>query len=129
MRELHRTATSALWEPARRVVRDSAAWAEVWSRLQAPGGPPRVDFEEEAVVVVALGQLPTPSDFPSIDSVVVAGRDSASVYVLIDRRCLPLTTGAAPAVTAAVRDLPQSVGFIERVVGECLDPDEFDPQR
>src|SRR5688572_2509444 len=54
---------SGLDQPERMVVRDEAAWREVWAAIwqgHSPEPPlPEVDFVQEMLVVVALGERPT----------------------------------------------------------------------
>lgn len=54
---------SGLVEPRRLVVRDRAAWAEVWAAIWRRHSPlpalPEVDFAREMLVVAALGERPT----------------------------------------------------------------------
>jgi hypothetical protein len=57
------TYNSSLREPQRSVIRDRAAWQELWSAMWRGHSPPPpipdIDFSQEMVVVVALGERPT----------------------------------------------------------------------
>ena len=56
------TYSSGLTQPERIVIRDEAAWREVWAaiwRRHSPQPLPEVDFSQEMLVVVALGERPT----------------------------------------------------------------------
>ena len=56
------TYSSGLAQPERIVVRDEGAWREVWEviwRQHSPQPLPEVDFSQEMLVVVALGERPT----------------------------------------------------------------------
>ncbi len=54
---------SGLKERVRLVVRDKEAWLDVWKRVQCPGSTPSplpdVDFTQEMLIVVALGEQST----------------------------------------------------------------------
>lgn len=57
------TSYSGLDQPARLVVRDEVTWREVWVAIWRRHSPepslPEVDFSQEMLVVVALGQRPS----------------------------------------------------------------------
>lgn len=54
---------SGLTEPQRLVIRDAAAWEQVWNAIyrhhSSPPARPAIDFQREMVIVAALGERPT----------------------------------------------------------------------
>ena len=77
---------SGLIEPQRLVVRDRAAWAEIWATIWHRQSPlplpelPQVDFAREMLVVVALGQRPTGGYDILVDS-AVATPDHLDIWI------------------------------------------------
>jgi hypothetical protein len=69
--------------PANLLITDAAHWQSVWEKLHAGQtpipSPPAVDFAQEAVVLVAIGQQPNGGHSVQIDSVNRAGSDSILV--------------------------------------------------
>lgn len=67
------------------VITDAGHWQSVWQVLH-PGGMapaiPTIDFTEEAVVLVAIGQQPNGGHSVRIDSVYRGGRDSVVVRAI-----------------------------------------------
>jgi uncharacterized membrane protein len=73
--------SSEIVDPARHVVRDSAAWEALWTSHAGPGSrPPHVDFATEMVVAAFAGERPTPGHGIEI---VGARRASASLGVSV----------------------------------------------
>lgn len=73
--------SSEIVDPARHVVRDSAAWEALWSSHAGPGSqPPHVDFATQMVVAAFAGERPTPGHGIEI---VGARRESASLAVSV----------------------------------------------
>ena len=73
--------SSEIVDPARHVVRDSAAWGALWSSHAGPGSqPPHVDFATQMVVAAFAGERPTPGHGIEI---VGARRESASLAVSV----------------------------------------------
>src|SRR5688572_2195766 len=71
---LYRRDDGRLADTLRVVLRDSASWVEMWSRLwggEGPGAAPEVDFTRSMLVVASLGDQPYPTRWVSIDSVFV----------------------------------------------------------
>lgn len=93
--------SSGLRDSLRAVVRDRAAFAELWARTHAPYGEkpaaPEVDFEREMIVVAALGTRPSGGYGIYLDSAAIA-RDTIVVHV---RRVQP---GPTCGVTAALTE-------------------------
>jgi hypothetical protein len=119
-------AYTGLGEPARLVVRDSAAWRALWPGLgggrtdtagRRPPVPP-VDFGREMLLVATLGLQPALGPGIAIDSVVDAG-DSLVVVVRttsLEFRCLAASAFNAPAHVVRVPRDPRPVTFAERHV-------------
>ena len=93
------TYTSGLSEPQELVVRDAAAWAQVWEaiwRNHSPRPPlPDVDFAKEMVVVAALGARPTGGYSVFVDS-------ASSAPGAVSIRIRTVSPGRECAVTLAV---------------------------
>jgi hypothetical protein len=57
------TDSSGFGDPGQYVLRDQAAWGDLWKRVHARSHPvpplPEIDFGREIVVVVALGHRPS----------------------------------------------------------------------
>lgn len=82
---LYRT-QSALREPLRLVVRDSATWDFLWARIIGPDRvpPPAVDFSRHLVLVAAMGAQPSSGYTIRIDS-VTAHEGAVVAWVCIKR--------------------------------------------
>jgi hypothetical protein len=115
---------SGLAESARLVVRDPAAWQQVWSMLgnsASPAAPP-VDFAAEMVVVAALGTRPTGGYSIFVDS---AYRRADHIEVVVRKVAPGSSCGTTQALTqpADVARIPASslpVRFRERdTVHDC----------
>lgn len=120
------TYSSGLKEPRRIVVRDQAAWRDIWTSIwrgHSPEPPlPEIDFGREMVVVAALGERPTGGYSIFIDS---ASEGPAGVTI----RIRSVSPGAGCVTTQALTQpvdiarLPRRDGalaFVERVeTQEC----------
>jgi protease stability complex PrcB-like protein len=109
------TSYSGLIEPQRLVVRDPAAWAEVWTAIWRSHSPlpelPQVDFAREMLVVVALGARPNGGYGILVDS-AIATADDVDVWIRA------ISPGPSCVVTTAVSQpvdiarLPRSDGVL-----------------
>jgi protease stability complex PrcB-like protein len=116
------TTYSGLNDSVRAVVRDSAAWHELWRTINRPFYPPpplpRVDFEHDMVVIAALGARPT----AGYDIVIEGARlDSAEVEIAL--RTLSPAPGCPvsaamtqPVDLATIPASPRAVRFREKSV-------------
>ncbi|HXD49661.1 MAG TPA: protease complex subunit PrcB family protein [Gemmatimonadaceae bacterium] len=104
------------------VVRDSAAWRQLWTELTRPFVPPPplppIDFAREMVVVAALGARPTAGYDIVIEG---AARDSAGLEVAVRRTspgagCPVLAVVTQPVDLARVPTLAVETRFRERTV-------------
>ncbi len=110
------TYNSGLRTPQRTVVRDAAAWQELWAAIWRDHGAaaplPAVDFSREMVVVVALGERNSGGHSILIDSATVSD-GSLQVWV---RSISPgpncVTAGALTEPVDAAR-LPRVEGRVE----------------
>jgi uncharacterized membrane protein len=74
--------SSAIVDPARRVVRDSETWRALWSAHAGNGAePPDVDFADAMVVAAFAGERPTPGH--GIE-VVGARREGSTMAVIVN---------------------------------------------
>jgi hypothetical protein len=106
-----------------RVIRDAAAWQQVWSEAtssQATPPPlPDVDFNRQMLLVVSAGRMSV-VDGVSVDSVgtraelTEAGRrqDVLAVYYTVLRGCPPSTREAYPVEIVRVRKFDGNVRFV-----------------
>jgi hypothetical protein len=100
-------------DPIRTVVRDPAAWAELWAKANAHVTPvpkaPAVDFSKEMVAFAGLG--PKPTTGYSVEIVGVSKESGKLVLLLIEReplKSLPVAAAATSpwhAVVLAKSDL------------------------
>ena len=117
---------SGLRDSLRTIIRDRAAFAELWARMYAPYGErpavPEIDFDREMIVVAALGTRSSGGYAIYLDSAATAG-DALVVHV---RRVRPGSTcGVTGALTEPV-DLARAprdarpVRFVEHsTVHQC----------
>lgn len=109
-----RSQTSAHNEPARVVIRDTAAWERYWGRIVAQVAPtppvPLVDFARQFVVAASMGQRS--SGGYTIDVTAVYAR-GGTVHVVVKSVSPGRTCGAAMVMTA-----PVVAVAIDRVEGE-----------
>jgi hypothetical protein len=86
-RTLSRGLTSGLTESRRLVIRDQVSYFKLWTEhavnLGRPALPPTVDFNQEMVVVVALGNQPTGGHFVEVVDAQLRGR---SLIVFVGER-------------------------------------------
>lgn len=102
---------SRLVEPRRFVIRDSQAFAAVWTaHAGTDTGMPRVDFDAQMVVAVFAGERPTPGF-----GIAVTGtqRDSDALVVLVEE-----TSPGSSGVAAQVLTSPYHIAAIPRDDGE-----------
>jgi hypothetical protein len=70
---LYRSDLSGIHQPARRVIADSASWAQAWAQAQSRGSVsaalPAVDFSRFVVIIAALGDQPSTGYGITVDSV------------------------------------------------------------
>ena len=75
---------SGLKDSLRLIVSDGATWAGIWDQMQAPVSPPpqlpAIDFDQEMVLVTALGERTTGGYAITIDS-LSTGRGILVVYL------------------------------------------------
>ena len=123
------TSYSGLADSALLVVRDSGAWQELWQRVNRPFIPappaPAVNFQQEMIVVAALGMRPTAGHDVVIEG---AEQDSAGIEVVVRRSApapgCPVTAAVTqPVDMARMRADRRAVRFRERqVVVPCSRP-------
>jgi uncharacterized membrane protein len=102
---------SRLVEPRRFVIRDSQAFAAVWTaHAGTDTGMPRVDFDAQMVVAVFAGERPTPGF-----GIAVTGtqRESDALVVLVEE-----TSAGSSGVAAQVLTSPYHIAAIPRDDGE-----------
>ena len=102
---------SRLVEPRRFVIRDSQAFAAVWTaHAGTDTGLPRVDFDAQMVVAVFAGERPTPGF-----GIAVTGthRESDALVVLVEE-----TSPGSSGVAAQVLTSPYHIAAIPRDDGE-----------
>lgn len=102
---------SGLREPVRRVVRTDGAWTEMWAAIQQPVHPappaPAINFDQEMVIVVAMGEQRSGGYLVTIERVSEAGDGGIDVIVRTQRP----GTGCA---TAAVLTQPLDIVRVPR---------------
>ena len=123
------TSYSGLSDSALLVVRDSSAWRELWQRVNRPfipsPPPPEVDFQQEMIVVAALGRRPTAGHDIMIEG---AEQDSTGIEIVVRRSepapgCPVAAAVTQPVDLARMRADGRAVRFRERqVVVPCSRP-------
>jgi len=123
------TSYSGLADSALLVVRDSSAWQELWQRVNRPFIPappvPTIDFQQEMIIVAALGTRPTAGHDVVIEG---AEQDSAGIQILVRRSepapgCPVAAAVTQPVDLARLRADRRAVRFRERqVVVPCSRP-------
>jgi hypothetical protein len=107
------TYNSGLTESRRTVVRDAAAWRDMWTAIWRSHSPepalPSIDFAREMVVVAALGARPTGGYSIFID----AASENASGVAIQIRSASP---GPGCAVTLAMTN-PVDIARLPRRMG------------
>lgn len=112
---------TGIQEPLRTLVRTRQEWEDLWSRLAANRiprpSPPAVDFSNEVVVVVAMGNRPTGGYVVRIDSVRYE-KDTLWVDVTTvspGTGCITTQAISAPAAAVAVERRPNvTARFVDR---------------
>jgi hypothetical protein len=119
-------AGSGLEERAEEVVRDSAAWHALWSRIVDRYSPkpaaPEVDFGREMVLVAAMGQRPTGGYEITIESVTETGAELVAVvtHQQPGPRCFNTQAFTAPADLVAIPRSEKPVRWtVREVVKDC----------
>jgi hypothetical protein len=118
--------SSGIGDSLRAIIRDSAAFADLWTRAHAPFGEkptrPAIDFGREMIVAVALGTRPTGGYGIYLDSAATVN-DSLVVYVRTVRPGATCGTTAAltqPVDLARAPRLTLPTRFVERATTrEC----------
>ena len=123
------TSYSGLSDSALMVVRDSSAWRDLWQRVNrvfVPAPPaPVVDFQQEMIVVAALGRRPTAGHDIMIEG---AEQDSTGIEIVVRRSepapgCPVAAAVTQPVDMARMRADRRAVRFRERqVVVPCSRP-------
>jgi hypothetical protein len=123
------TSYSGLSDSALMVVRDSGAWRDLWQRVNRvffPAPPqPVVDFQQEMIVVAALGRRPTAGHDIMIEG---AEQDSTGIEIVVRRSepapgCPVAAAVTQPVDLARMRADRRAVRFRERqVVVPCSRP-------
>ena len=123
------TSYSGLSDSALMVVRDSSAWRDLWQRINRvfiPAPPaPVVDFQQEMIVVAALGRRPTAGHDIMIEG---AEQDSTGIEIVVRRSepapgCPVAAAVTQPVDLARMRADRRAVRFRERqVVVPCSRP-------
>lgn len=115
------THNSGLSASTRVVIRDAAAWKEMWSRIWTtqPAPPlPNVDFNQEMVIVAALGTRSSGGYSIAIES---AYREGGSLHIVIRTEapgsgCMATMALTAPVDVARVPRSADPVQFHEKDV-------------
>jgi hypothetical protein len=117
---------SNLREPARLVVEDETAWAEIWARAFGAGdaAPPRpsVDFARERVLVVALGERTSGGFSILVEGVLETsgGYVARVVSTAPGPRCAVITMMTQPVDVVRLPRAKGKVVFEERAkVDDC----------
>lgn len=124
---LYRSTESGLRDSLRLVIRDSEALKDLWRQVRARDlvakDPPGVDFEGSSVVVAALGERPTASEWIAIDSSFVReGTRIVSVTrFTVEANCPGGQMITSPVELAAIPNDGHRVQFMEssRVLPHC----------
>ncbi|MEO7522348.1 MAG: protease complex subunit PrcB family protein [Gemmatimonas sp.] len=112
---------SGVDEPERLVVRDSAAWSRLWTRVHARQTPipplPRVDFTRDMVVFAALGTKPSGGFSVLLDSAFEASDGGIDVVVRSIKpgpKCGVTAALTEPVDIARLARRESPVNFVER---------------
>lgn len=112
---------SGVRDARRLVIRDAETWNAFWDEVTAIVAPqpeaPAVDFEQEMVIAVAMGERPTGGYMVSIPEVY---EGQGTVYAVVEEvspSSVCIVTQALTAPVAAVR-LPRSHADVSFVVRE-----------
>lgn len=111
---------SGMAKRARLVIRDGAAWADVWSRIASPFRPappvPAVDFDRNVVIVASMGAKGSSGYAITVDEVQIAGGE-ARVSVTEESPasgCITLAEITDPVAVVAGPRFPGQPTFVER---------------
>jgi hypothetical protein len=112
--------------PAKLIISDSRTWAETWNVVGASNGPqttpPKVDFTDSEVVLVALGERKRAGYQIAIEQVVFTD-SSRNVHVLStapNEQCSGAEVITTPLDAAVVSKSAKPTHFIEKVqTGTC----------
>ncbi len=121
--------SSQILDPARHVIRDSAAWDTLWSSHAGPDSPPpHVDFASQMVVAAFAGERPTPGHGIEI---VGARRESESLAISVSEVKPPRGMSAAQIIVTPfhIVTLPRYEGrirFTDASGSACRQPDAAD---
>lgn len=128
-RTLSRGLTSGLEKPLRKVIRDEAEFLKFWAAHAAdvnrPALPPKVDFGNEMVIAIAMGNRPTGGYLTEVVDiqlrgrtlkVLVAERSPEPGVIQIQRATQPFQFVALPIVTGRIefRSVREAVPSISR---------------
>ncbi|MGQ0549667.1 MAG: hypothetical protein ACT4PY_08385 [Armatimonadota bacterium] len=99
---------SGIREPNWLVIRDTAAWAELWQR-HAPGRPaPSVDFSRDMVVGVFTGVSQDSSGI-WITRIVREPDRLTVFYSLVDSKAVPMSQDAVPVLPFHIVRVPRTM--------------------
>ncbi|CAN5722221.1 hypothetical protein BH23GEM9_BH23GEM9_12820 [soil metagenome] len=113
------TAWSGYESPARLLITSETQWAEAWARIYSNISPvpvrPAVDFSQNVIVLVAMGQRPTTGYSVNITETRVHGN---SLYVRVTERLPGPSCGTGQALTAPVHavQVPRQSGGAQFIV-------------
>ncbi len=100
--------TSGVREPTQAVIRDAAAWTELWRRHAATRPVPSVDFGKDMVVAVFTGVSQDASGIWITR--VVSETDRMTVfYSLVDPKPVPMSQEVVPALPFHIVRVPRSM--------------------
>ena len=110
---------SGIEDRRRVVIRDPAAWAELWADLAARVQPapevPEIDFGASMVIVAAMGQRTSGGYEVSVEE--VAEKDGKLYARVLETSpgaaCMTITVMTAPVVAAVVPRRAGPVAFVE----------------
>lgn len=111
---------SGIDDARRLVIRDASRWQAVWAevvgqRTPAPD-PPSVDFDQDMVILAAMGRRGTGGYTIAIDRVYAEG---GQLYAVVRETspapgCMTIQALTAPVTAVQVPQSDQAVSFIER---------------
>ena len=120
-RPLFTTLYSNLRDPARLVAPDSVTWAAIWNTLSSgtPNSPPRpaVNFRDEEVVIVAMGERRKAGFSVRIEQIVYtdSSRNVIVLQTVPAESCSSAEVITAPLDAAALSKSSRPIRFLERV--------------
>lgn len=119
--QLLNTLYSNIKDPARMVVSDSASWAEVWALISSGstlGRRPDVDFRNDDVIVVALGERRRAGYAIRVEQVEFTN-DARTIHILQTTpadSCTGSEVIITPLHAIVVTRSTQPTRFVERIV-------------